>query len=100
MRSKTIGTTRIVSFSPEEIFHAFEDADLLARWWGPDGFTNTFHEFDFQPGGKWTHVMHGPNGIDYPNEAVFRITNIGHIVIEHISHPHFTLSVMFMAREG
>ena len=38
---------------PEVVFAAFEE-ERLARWWGPDGFTNTFHEFSFTPGGRWS----------------------------------------------
>ena len=41
------------------------------QWWGPNGFTNTFHEFDLRPGGAWRFIMHGPDGTDYPNESVF-----------------------------
>ena len=25
----------------------------LQNWWGPEGFTNTFHEFDLKPEGRW-----------------------------------------------
>lgn len=32
----------------------------LKNWWGPDGFTNTFHEFNLRPNGKWILTMHGP----------------------------------------
>jgi uncharacterized protein YndB with AHSA1/START domain len=27
---------------------------------------------DVRPGGVWTHVMHGPDGTDYPNHSVFQ----------------------------
>ena len=46
----------------ERVFHAFSDAAHLTRWWGPKGFTSTFHEFDLRPGGRWRFVMHGPDG--------------------------------------
>jgi uncharacterized protein YndB with AHSA1/START domain len=26
---------------------------------------------DVRPGGTWRHTMHGPDGTDYPNSAVF-----------------------------
>jgi len=100
MSSKTIGTTRIVPFTLQEIFHVFEDPEILARWWGPEGFTNTFTEFEFRPDGKWSFVMHGPDGANYPNEWIFRTTDVGLIVIEHFTDHHFMLTMMFMAREG
>ena len=43
----------------------------LVHWWGPKGFTNTIHEIDVRPGGLWRFIMHGPNGVDYPNLIVF-----------------------------
>jgi uncharacterized protein YndB with AHSA1/START domain len=41
------------------------------HWWGPNGFTNTIETMDVRPGGVWKHVMHGPDGTDYPNKSVF-----------------------------
>ena len=79
-----------------EVFNTFRDADSLARWWGPAGFTNTFHEFDFRTGGHWRHTMHGPDGNDYENESRFlNITENKKIVIEHLSGHHFILTLEF-----
>lgn len=50
----------------------WSDLRHLHQWWGPNGFTTTTQEFDFVPGGRWRHVMHGPDGTDYPNLIVFR----------------------------
>jgi uncharacterized protein YndB with AHSA1/START domain len=94
-----LGTERLLSATPQEVFAAFERADLLARWWGPNGFTNTFETFEFKPGGRWTLVMHGPDGTDYPNENVFREIEPGsRIVIEHVVNPWFRLTVTLAAR--
>jgi uncharacterized protein YndB with AHSA1/START domain len=94
-----LSTERVLPFSPRQVFVAFEQSDRLARWWGPNGFRNTFEQFEFTPGGRWVFVMHGPNGADYPNEAVFReIQPDSKIVIEHVSPPRFTLSVLLTAR--
>jgi uncharacterized protein YndB with AHSA1/START domain len=90
--------TRLIAASPRAIFAAFERPDKLAKWWGPDGFTNTFQTFEFKPGGRWVHVMHGPNGANYPNESVFReIERDRKIVIEHVFVPWFTLTVTLTA---
>ncbi len=62
---------RILSASSAEVFAAHRDPERLARWWGPAGFTNTFTAFEFVPGGKWSFIMHGPDGKDFPNESVF-----------------------------
>lgn len=64
-------TSRVLEAPRERVFRAFSDPAHLERWWGPKGFTNTFHEFDLRPGGNWRFVMHGPDGADFPNESVF-----------------------------
>lgn len=98
-RSPVFSTQRVISASSRQIFAAFEQAEKLAAWWGPSGFTNTFEQFDFKPGGRWVFVMHGPNGIDYPNENVFReIEPDTKIVIEHIVEPLFKLTVVLTPR--
>jgi uncharacterized protein YndB with AHSA1/START domain len=89
-----VSTGRLFSASPRTIFAAFEQPERLARWWGPAGFTNTFEQFEFTPGGRWVFVMHGPNGVSYPNESVFReIEPDTRIVIEHVVKPWFRLTV-------
>jgi uncharacterized protein YndB with AHSA1/START domain len=47
----------------------------LSRWWGPAGFTNTFEVCEFKKGGRWSFVMHGPDGRNYPNESVLFSTS-------------------------
>lgn len=92
-------TARVLAHSPESVYGAFADAALLARWWGPRGFTSTFETFDFRPGGDWTFVMHGPDGGDYPNASVFEaLEPAARVVIRHVSPPHFTLTVTLDAR--
>ncbi|SIT11928.1 Activator of Hsp90 ATPase homolog 1-like protein [Thalassolituus maritimus] len=85
---------RLMLATPEQIFDAFRDPQKLAAWWGPDGFSNTFHSFDFREGGEWHFIMHGPDGTDYDNQQVFHeIVDNQKIVMEHIPAPHFFLTV-------
>lgn len=94
-----LSTERVLSADSRKVFSAFERPDRLAQWWGPDGFTNTFQQFEFKPGGRWLFVMHGPNGVDYPNESVFReIHPDTKVVIEHLEKPWFMLTVTLTAR--
>lgn len=87
---------RIVKASREKVFKAWSNPDNLKRWWGPEGFTNTFNEFNFHPGGKWSFIMHGPDKKDYPNESVFvKIEEPGLIVFNHISQPKFRIEATF-----
>lgn len=94
-----LSTERILPADPRTVFAAFEQPERLARWWGPSGFTNTFERFEFEPGGRWVFVMHGPNGTDYPNESVFReIEPDARIVIEHVVKPWYVLMVTLTPR--
>ena len=98
---RTFSSTRILPFSPDTIYGAFASADLLASWWGPDGFTNSFEVFEFTVGGRWKFVMHGPDGTDYPNECVFaELEPAGRVVIRHDCAPHFTLEVRLAPVDG
>ena len=97
---RELATSRLLNAPRERVFQAFRDPVRAARWWGPKGFTNTFHEFDLRPGGAWRFVMHGPNGGDYENESVFvEVSPPARLVIRHVSRPHFELTIT-LAEEG
>jgi len=90
----TFKTSRSFSVPPEAVFAAFSSPERLARWWGPEGFSNTFENFEFRNGGVWRFTMHGPDGANYPNEATFvSIKPNCTVVVKHVSQPHFTLSI-------
>jgi len=90
----TFHTSREISASIEQVFAAISDPERLARWWGPAGFTNTYSICDFKNGGRWSLVMHGPDGKSYPNENVFAVIEPpAKVVIEHASEPTFRLTI-------
>ncbi|HEX4413474.1 MAG TPA: SRPBCC domain-containing protein [Lacipirellulaceae bacterium] len=93
---------RIFDVAHEKVFQAFSDPTLLASWWGPNGFTNTIQEFDFRPGGKWVLTMHGPNGVDFENESVFREVIVPErIVFTHLEPVHrFDMTMNFREWSG
>lgn len=92
---------RLIAASPSGVFAAMSDADRVARWWGPAGFTNTIAQFDFQPGGRWLLTMHGPDGKDYPNESRFtRIVADQLFEIEHLNGHHFLLTIELVPMQG
>jgi len=97
----TFRTSREIQAPASAVFAAFEDPDRLARWWGPAGFTSTFHRFEFTPGGRWVFTLHGPDGKDYPNESVFSaIVADQKVVIQHESGHRFELTVTLQERPG
>jgi uncharacterized protein YndB with AHSA1/START domain len=64
-------STRVFNASRDNLFQCWSNPDLLKQWWGPAGFTNTFHEFNFVVGGRWKFTMHGPDKGNYENECEF-----------------------------
>lgn len=84
-QSNDIVTTRVFDFSREQVFKAFAQPEYLAQWWGPNGFTNTFNEFEFKAGGSWVFTMHAPDGANYDNKNIFaRIIVPELIVFDHV----------------
>lgn len=96
----TLQTSRVLRAAPADILRAFQEPGRLARWWGPKGFRNTFHEFAFEPGGVWRYDMHGPDGADYPNKSVFEEVSSKRIVIRHLEPLHHFLLTIDLAEEG
>jgi uncharacterized protein YndB with AHSA1/START domain len=68
---RDIVITRDFNAPRELVWLAMIDPQHLVHWWGPHGFTTTIEEMDVRPGGVWRLVMHGPDGVDYPNHSVF-----------------------------
>ena len=90
----TFNHSRAIPATPVQVFAAISNPERLARWWGPNGFTNTFSDFDFKSGGKWSLVMHGPDGANYPNDNVFgEIIPNQKVVVEHPMQPVFRLTI-------
>ncbi len=98
---REILSSRIFNAPVELVWKAWTDPDHLKEWWGPNGFTNTFHEFDLRPGGVWNFIMHGPDGTDYKNKSVFvEIVKPERIVFDHVTGPHFRATITFEDLDG
>jgi len=55
MATNTIRLHRVLRATPERIYRAFLDADALAKWLPPNGFTGKVHHLEARVGG--THKM-------------------------------------------
>jgi uncharacterized protein YndB with AHSA1/START domain len=98
---QTITSSRIFKHPIEKVFRAWAEPEHLKNWWGPKGFTNTFHEFDFRVGGRWKFTMHGPDKGNYENEAIFKlIDNPNRVVWDRLSKPIFQIDASFEAVSG
>lgn len=98
----TVVSSRIFPASPAELWQAWTDPARLVCWWGPEGFTNTVHEFDLRPGGAWRLTMRNADGNEFHNEKVFTEVVPGErAVFKHLSPMHvFTMTMSFAPRGG
>ncbi len=98
--NRELRITRTFNASVELVWEVWTKPEHLAAWWGPNGFTTTIHKMEVRKGGEWNLTLHGPDGKNYRNKAIFReIIPFRKIVFEHFN-PHFLTTVVFEAQEG
>jgi uncharacterized protein YndB with AHSA1/START domain len=51
--TNTVRLHRVLRATPERVYRAFLDADALAKWLPPNGFTGKVHRFDAKVGGGY-----------------------------------------------
>jgi uncharacterized protein YndB with AHSA1/START domain len=62
---------RILDASPDKVFRAWTDPELLKQWFAPAPYVTPVAELDVRPGGSSLVVMRGPDGVDLPNHGVY-----------------------------
>ncbi len=91
-----IYSCRVLNAPLQTVYEAFANSLYLQEWWGPEGFTNTFHEFDLRPEGKWILTMHGPEKGNYENSSIFKTIVPNKLVAwTRLSQPLFDMEVEF-----
>lgn len=53
MAGNSVQLHRVLRATPEKIYHAFLDADAMAKWLPPNGFTGKVHHLDAKVGGGY-----------------------------------------------
>ena len=53
MSTNTIRLHRVLRTTPEKIYRAFLDADAMAKWLPPNGFTGKVHQLEAKIGGTY-----------------------------------------------
>ena len=60
--TQTVVITREFDATPEQVFRAHVDPELVVQWLGPDGHTNIVREWDARTGGRWSYVSSDGSG--------------------------------------
>jgi len=53
MANNTVRLHRVLRAAPERVYRAFLDADAMAKWLPPNGFTGKVHQIDPRVGGTY-----------------------------------------------
>lgn len=100
MENKTLQTSADLQVPIELLWKVWTEPEHLIHWWGPNGFSNTIHHWDFQHEGEWKMTMQGPDGTHYPNRSIFKeIIPYEKIVFEHFN-PHFITTISFQKKDN
>jgi hypothetical protein len=51
--TNTVRFHRVLRATPERVYRAFLDADAMAKWLPPNGFTGKVHQMDAKVGGTY-----------------------------------------------
>ena len=94
-------SSRVFPFAPEVLFDAFADADTLAQWWGPHGFTNRVSELDLRPGGAYRICMTNSDGQDFHNHSTFEAVERPHLIrfLHHLPMHIYRMDMHFAPTE-
>ena len=64
---------RHLAAPPDMVWKAWDDPEVLPRWFGPEGHSCRTKSIDLREGGAWVFDMIGPDGTVYPNRHRFTL---------------------------
>ena len=75
-RGRTLHLERTLAAPPERVFAACVEAEKLAEWWGPAGFTSPSIQIDVRKGGRYRFTMQPPEGEAFHLGGEFREVDV------------------------
>jgi uncharacterized protein YndB with AHSA1/START domain len=63
---------RLIPATPEDVFDAWTQPEIMTQWWGPEGFRTPSPEVDLRAGGRYRTVMIASDGAEFIASGVFR----------------------------
>ena len=83
----TVRFHRVLRATPEKVYRAFLDADALAKWLPPNGFTGKVHHLDARVGGTYQ--------MSFTNFGTGRSHSFGGQYLELVPHERLRYSDQF-----
>ena len=87
MSTHTVRLHRIIRATPERIYRAFLDADAMAKWLPPNGFTGKVHRMDAKLGGAYR--------MSFTNFTTGHSHSFGGEYLELVPHERIRYTVKF-----
>lgn len=78
---RTLHLERALGAPRERVFAACVDAEKLAEWWGPAGFTSSEIQLDARQGGRYRITMKPPNGEAFHLSGAFQEVEAPHRLV-------------------
>jgi uncharacterized protein YndB with AHSA1/START domain len=101
---KEIYSSRTFNAPRDLVWEVWTNPNHAALWWGPSGFTNTIYEMNVKPGGIFKLMMHGPDGVDYPNQISYiEVVKPERLVYNHGNYENpemFFVTINFLEDNG
>lgn len=70
-QSRDLELIRIIDTSPDNLFRAWTEPELIKQWFSPAPWTVTKAETDVRSGGSSLIVMRSPEGDEFPNRGIY-----------------------------
>lgn len=73
----------------QRVFEAWTSAEMIKRWWGPEGYNGLTADSDPRPGGSFQVEIEGPDGTVHLMSGVFTEVIEPSLVCLEIRHRQF-----------
>ena len=87
MSKNTVRLHRVFRTTPERLYRAFLDADAMAKWLPPNGFTGKVHQLDAKVGGTYR--------MSFTNFTTGQSHSFGGKYVELVPHERLRYTDMF-----
>jgi uncharacterized protein YndB with AHSA1/START domain len=87
MATHTVQFHRVLRATPGKVYRAFLDADAMARWLPPNGFTAKVHHLDAKAGGTYK--------MSFTNFTTGHSHSFGGVYLELVPHERIRYSAAF-----
>src|SRR6478735_9817609 len=75
--NKKLIVVREFDGTPEQVWKAWTQSELLDHWWAPKPWKARTKEMDFREGGFWLYYMEGPDGEKHWCRADYKAVDPG-----------------------